>query len=99
AEPSAFGTAPDLMSRYSLGLDYMGQPVYEVAARIDSVGPPVKFAGDWNPKALPTKLVNGIPNGLPFNLLANNPYEIDLSGLQRRDNLSASFSDSDTAFF
>jgi hypothetical protein len=27
--PSAFGTTPDLRGRYALGVDYMGQPVYE----------------------------------------------------------------------
>ena len=29
-QASAFGTPPDLFGRYSLGLDYTGQPVYEV---------------------------------------------------------------------
>jgi hypothetical protein len=30
--PSAFGTPPDLMGRYALGLDYAGQPVVEAVA-------------------------------------------------------------------
>ncbi len=32
---SAFGTPPDLKARYALGLDYMGQPVYEVATDVN----------------------------------------------------------------
>lgn len=65
---SAFGTAPDLKGRYALGLDYTGQPVYEVA---NDVNP--------NTAALtPDKW-------LRFNLLANTPYEMDLSSPQRRD--------------
>lgn len=34
-ELSAFGTPPDLKGRYALGLDYTGQPVYEVANDIN----------------------------------------------------------------
>ena len=64
---SAFGTAPDLKGRYALGLDFNGQPVYEVA-------------NDVNPNQ-PTQ---------PFNLLAKSPYELDLSGSQRRDGWASS---------
>src|SRR5262249_1779985 len=56
--------------RYALGIDYAGQPVYEVAS-------------DINPSTL------SLATKLPFNLLANSPYELDLSGQQRRDSWAA----------
>lgn len=79
--PSSFGAPPDLKSRYSLGLDFWGQPVNEAATDINP-----------NTSTLPLNQL------LPFNLLANTPYEIDLSSSQRRDSWGASFSDDSTAF-
>lgn len=91
---SAFGTMPDLKGRYALGLDYAGQPVYEVA-------------NDWNPMNARAPANPNLPitnQGFPFNLLANTPYELNLSGQQRRDNWASAtnnfgpLSDSATAF-
>ncbi len=80
-EQSAFGTPPDLKGRYALGLDYSGQPVYEVTH-------------DLNPNTVLLPL----NQQLPFNLLANNPYELNLSSSQRRDDWAASYPDVASAF-
>jgi hypothetical protein len=53
---SAFGSPPDLMGRYAIGLDHTGQPVNELTG--ESANRP---------------------------LLANAPYELDLSGDRRRE--------------
>jgi hypothetical protein len=91
---SAFGTMPDLKGRYALGISYAGQPVYEVA-------------NDWNPMNPRTPANPNLPitnQGFPFNLLANTPYELNLSGTQRRDSWASTtnnfgpLSDSATAF-
>jgi hypothetical protein len=96
---SGYGTLPDFKARYALGVGYAGQPVYEVATQWDANN---NFVGDWNPNAIPTQLVkttlpNGqkqdLPNGLPANLLANTPYELDLSNRQRRDSLGGAVLD------
>ena len=89
---SSFGTPPDLKGRYALGLDYFGQPVYEIA---NDVNP--------NTATLPGATSANLPNyplnqQLPFNLLANSPYNLDLSGSQRRDDWSPSFQNQATAF-
>ncbi len=81
-QPSAFGTPPDLKGRYALGLDYSGQPVYEATH-------------DLNPN---TALLANPSKWLPFNLLANSPYELDLSSQQRRDDWAASFANTQAAF-
>ena len=70
-----FGTPPDLIGRYALGLDFAGQPVYEVLR-------------DPNPNSLQ----------LPANLLTDSPYELDLSGRQRRDIAGVSFASPAEAF-
>jgi hypothetical protein len=56
---NAFSTPPDLNSRYSFGLDHIGQPAYEFAAE---------------------------PGDRP--LVADSPYELDLSSPERRDTRS-----------
>jgi hypothetical protein len=51
------------------------------ALGLDYAGQPVyEAAGDVNPSTL------ALTPKLPHNLLANTPYELDLSGQQRRDN-------------
>ncbi len=74
-ERSAFGTPPDLMGRYALGLDFSGQPYYEA----------LNDTNAWN-------------NTLPRPLLTDTPYELNLSGKQRRQTSSAQFADQATAF-
>lgn len=44
AQPSSFGSAPDLMGRYAIGLDYGGQPFYEVAYDRNPNAPGAGFA-------------------------------------------------------
>ncbi len=89
---SSFGTPPDLKGRYALGLDYSGQPVFEVA---NDVNP--------NTATLPAPSALNAPiyplnQQLPFNLLARSPYELDLTSAKRRDSSGMSFSDVNTAF-
>lgn len=90
---SAFGTMPDLRARYALGLDYMGQPVYEVA---NDVNPNTATLGNPNLATFPNN------QRLPFDLLAKSPYELDLSSVQRRDEwltgANALLSDTSAAF-
>ncbi len=57
---SAFGVAPDLKARYALGLDYTGQPVYEVASDVN----PAAFAANQN---LPFNLLAKSPYELDLN--------------------------------
>ncbi|MCI0331954.1 MAG: hypothetical protein L0228_01860 [Planctomycetes bacterium] len=47
---SAFGTPPDLFGRYAMGLDYSGQPYYEVLYDAHAVAP--SAFGSVNPRPL-----------------------------------------------
>ncbi len=81
SQQSAFGTPPDLFGRYGLGIDYQGQPVYEVL-------------NDVNPATQSLPPAQWRAN----HLLANSPYELDLSSGQRRDTWASNFPDAATAF-
>jgi hypothetical protein len=73
SERSAFGTPADLFGRYALGLDYSGQPYYEVLNDLNPATKQSPRPEDWRPN----------------HMLVNSPYELDLSRSQRRQVWSA----------
>ena len=81
---SAFGSQPDLFGRYSLGLDYTGQPFDDMAY-------------DRNPNDTNPGNINLTPRIYP-SLLTDVPYELDLSRLQRRDSWASTTNSSGTPF-
>lgn len=73
---SAFGTAPDVKARYALGLDYNGQPVYEVA-------------NDANPND--TKLPFNLLAKSPYELDLNSSQRRDHWGVSNYANSTFAF--------
>jgi hypothetical protein len=69
--PTSFSTPPDLMGRYALGLDYTGQPAYEYMLVGNAVRQAFAAGQPITPADQP--------------LVADSPYELDLSGDRRRD--------------
>lgn len=86
AQPSSFGSSPDLRSRYAVGIDYTGQPTYESAW--DSVDP-TNFANSAllvplvDDSQYETNLASDGRRGAPSGLTAGDDAPFATAELER----------------
>lgn len=87
AQPSSFGTSPDLRGRYATGVDYLGRPVYESAW--DSVINPLTMATSQALVSLvddspyETNLASNSLRGLPTSAVAGDDAPFATAELER----------------